>query len=348
MTAAGWLTVAWLAGAFLADAAEPRIRLGAWYFDGWSGTNRLAGHPEEPWASNAPTHLTRSLALEFADRQPIWGWRSDTPEIMRQQIDLAADHGLSFWAFCWYFDRDPHQVATDPKHTGLRLYLTATNRSRLGFCLLVANHDRYCLRTLENWQIAATYWVPLFREPGHLTLGGRPMVILFNPSSDALPEGMAAVEAAAREAGLPGVAWVGCASRLPRQFVATTWYNRNGGWMKGWQEFPIERLYQFHRESWVGTPGQPHIPCVSMGWDRRPWESHQKGSWYYTGGTPEKFAEHLRELIAWMEAHPEQCTPERYAVLFAWNEMGEGGWLVPTQGDPKASWLRAVRDALLR
>ncbi len=341
------LVAAALAAAALAQAGEPRIRLGAWYFDGWSGTNRLAGSPAEPWASNAPTHLTRPLATEFADREPVWGWRSDTPEIMRRQIDLAADHGLSFWAFCWYFHPDPPAVAADSKHTALKLYLAAPNRSRLGFCLLVANHDSYQLRTLENWKIAARHWVPLFREPGHLTLGGRPMIVIFNPS-DALPEGMAAVEAAAREAGLPGVAWVGCAPRLPPQFAASTRYNVSGGWMKGWQEHPIERLYQFHRESWLGSRERPHIPCVSMGWDRRPWETAQRGSWYYTGGTPEKFAAHLRDLVAWMDAHPEQCTPERYAVVFAWNEMGEGGWFVPTKGDPDGAWLRAIRDVLLR
>ncbi|MCX7819414.1 MAG: glycoside hydrolase family 99-like domain-containing protein [Kiritimatiellae bacterium] len=341
------LAVVVAAAGGVAGERAPRIRLGAYYFDGWSGTNRLAGQPGEPWASNAPTHLTRSLATDYSDREPVWGWRSDTAAIMQRQIDLAADHGLSFWAFCWYFHPEPSAVAADPKHTGLRLYLAAPNRARMGFCLLVANHDSYQLRTLENWRSAAAHWVPLFREPGHVTLGGRPMVIVFNPS-DALPEGLAAVEQAARAAGLPGVAWVGCAPRLPPVFAASTRYNVNGGWMKGWQEMPIERLYQLHRESWAGTPAQPHIPCVSVGWDRRPWETAAKGSWYYTGGMPDKFAAHLRELIAWMDAHPEQCTAERYAVVFAWNELGEGGWLVPTRGDPQGLWLRAIRDNLMQ
>lgn len=118
--------------------------------------------------------------------------------------------------------------------------------------------------------------------------------------------------------------------------------------MKGWQEYPIERLYQLHRESWAGSRELPRIPCVSVGWDPRPWENAQRGSWYYTGRTPEKFAAHLRELVSWMDTHPEQCTPERYAVVFAWNELGEGGWLVPTKGDPDGVWLRAIRDALPR
>ena len=54
------------------------MTVGAYYFDGWSGKNGAADKPEEAaWARNAPTHLTSSLALDFAEREPVWGWRHD-------------------------------------------------------------------------------------------------------------------------------------------------------------------------------------------------------------------------------------------------------------------------------
>lgn len=68
--------------------------IGAYYFDGWAGNNKKVN---EKWAQNAPTHLTKELALTFNSRQPIWGWRDDKLEIMEKQIDIAAKNGIDFF-----------------------------------------------------------------------------------------------------------------------------------------------------------------------------------------------------------------------------------------------------------
>jgi hypothetical protein len=83
------------------QSAKPRATVGAYYFDGWAGkSDRWKDDPA--WtALNPPTHLTKRMIEEFADREPIWGWRDDSLAIMEQQIDLAADHGIAFFAFCW-------------------------------------------------------------------------------------------------------------------------------------------------------------------------------------------------------------------------------------------------------
>lgn len=324
---------------------HPPVRLGAYYFDGWSGRHRAEGDPAQPWAKGAPTHLTKALVEQYADREPQWGWRADSPEIMRRQIDLAADHGLAFWAFCWYFHPAAADVNADPKHTGLRLYLEAPNRDRLGFCLLVANHDSYQLKTLARWQQAVAHWLPHLRHPAAVKVGGKPLLILFDPK-DALPEGLAAVDEAARAAGLPGVAFAGCGVNLPPAFAISTRYNAAGGWMKGWQEYPFTQVMENHRQTWKGTPAQRHIPCGIVGWDRRPWETAERGSYYYSGRTPALFGQHVRDLLAWMNAHPGEVTEERLALLYAWNEIGEGGYLVPTRGDPDGAYLRELQSAL--
>jgi hypothetical protein len=59
-----------------------------------------------------PTHFTKKLGTEFAGRTPVWGWREDTPGVLERQIDLAADHGLAFFAYCWYF-KDAEGKALD-------------------------------------------------------------------------------------------------------------------------------------------------------------------------------------------------------------------------------------------
>ena len=65
------------------EASEPRIKLGAYYFAGWSGKCPYDdGTPEHAWARNMPSHFTRRLATEFSGRTPVWGWRDDTMELM--------------------------------------------------------------------------------------------------------------------------------------------------------------------------------------------------------------------------------------------------------------------------
>src|SRR5438034_1397685 len=71
------------------------IQLGAYYFDGW--------------AKAVSGHLTPRLRDSFPDRKPKWGWVTSTPEIVKDQIDLAADAGLSFFSFCWYYPDYDHQ-----------------------------------------------------------------------------------------------------------------------------------------------------------------------------------------------------------------------------------------------
>ena len=69
--------------------------VGAYYFDGWSG--------------QTDNHLTKLLQTEFVNRKPVWGWKDNTVEIMQQQIDYAADHGIAFWAFDWYYPEEPNK-----------------------------------------------------------------------------------------------------------------------------------------------------------------------------------------------------------------------------------------------
>jgi hypothetical protein len=95
------------------DAQEPkaRIKLGAYYFGGWSGHCIYDnGKPENAWAIGMPTHVSKKLVTEFSGREPVWGWREDTQEIMEQQIDLAADSGIAYFSFCWYWQDDKGSI----------------------------------------------------------------------------------------------------------------------------------------------------------------------------------------------------------------------------------------------
>ena len=330
-------------------APKPRALVGAYYFDGWAGKNKDAD--TAAWAKDAPTHLTKRMLDEFADREPVWGWRDDAPDAMRRQIDLAADHGLAFFAFCWYWHDDPSDIRTDPKHTGLELFLKAPNNGRMSFCLLVANHAGFEIKGEAAWRKAADLWMPYLAHPRHVRLGGRSLLIIFSPGGGD-KAGFEYLQQAARRAGLPGVAIAACGpAATDMGYTHSTRYNVVPGWEKGLQEHKYQESVDAHKASWRGSPEQPHIPCLSAGWDRRPWEPADpaKGPccWYYPDRTPEQFAEGLRDAIAWTEKHPRQATAEKAVIIYAWNEFGEGGYMAPTKGDPQGEYLKALRSVVM-
>jgi hypothetical protein len=121
---------------------------------------------------------------------------------------------------------------------------------------------------------------------------------------------------------------------------------------------PYASLAAYAERFWdtCRSTGAQVIPTVMAGWDRRPrvehpvpWEaSRQKPGVgledYYEAPRPEELAAHLGHALDWIGAHP-QAAPARAALIYAWNENDEGGWLVPalSEGDAR---LRAIRKVI--
>lgn len=163
------------------NISPKRIRIGAYYFGGWGGINALSDIPkEQDWAKGAPTHLTRSLFYEFKDRKPEWGWRDDSLTIMEQQIDLAADHGIDFFMFCWYWSNDKESIAKEKidnssLHKCIDLYLKASNRHRLKFGILIANHQGAEIVGDENWTSAIKHLAKYLEHEQYIKIDGNPI-----------------------------------------------------------------------------------------------------------------------------------------------------------------------------
>jgi hypothetical protein len=330
----------------------PRACVGAYYFDGWAGASERWRDDPQWTRLNPPTHLTKRMIEEFAGREPIWGWRDDKLEIMERQIDLAADQGIAFFAFCWYWNKDLKKLDQDPKHTGLNLFLKARNNHRLKFCLLVANHQGFFIQGTEEWAKAADAWLPYLKHPQHLTVNREPLVIIFNPGN-ASKEGLAQIQATALKAGLPGVAIAACGSgKAEIGFTHTTHYNIVPGYAAKSEPRPYAELVEAHQRAWNGSTEQPHIPTLTVNWDKRPWEGPRGlgtvAGAYYSDRTPQQFDSALESAITWMDDHPRQTTAERIVLLYAWNELGEGGFLAPTKGDPEGTYLKVVKQVLER
>ena len=337
---------------------KPNVIVGVYYFDGWAGQHRSANDPNEAWAKNAPSNLSRRMVEEFSDREPVWGWRDDSQAIMERQIDLAADNGIKYFAFCWYWKDsngpiNPEAIEKLYMHTSMNLYLKAKNKNRIKFCLLVANHQGFEIKGTDNWKKATEYWMQYFNDPQYVKVDGKPLVVIFSPGGID-NESLAGMQEVSKAKGLKnGLSIAGCGNTADKNFNFKTHYNMNPGYVAGHEEHKYSELIASHEKNWIGTENQPYIPEITVGWDKRPWEDKSgkgqggaKEGWYFPNRTTEEFKTFLTDAIKWMDVHPTQTTKERMILLYAWNELGEGGYLVPTKGDPNASYLKVVRNVV--
>ncbi|MDR1121645.1 MAG: glycoside hydrolase family 99-like domain-containing protein [Dysgonamonadaceae bacterium] len=346
-----------LTGCIKNSKEKKPVTVGVYYFGGWAGKNAYADDPNEPWAKDAPSHLTRRLAKEFAGREPLWGWRDDTQETMERQIDLAADNGVDFFLFCWYW-RDGKRainkgaIESASLHTGMNSYMKAKNKEKIKYCLLVANHDG-SISGDKNWEDAVTYWAKYFRDPQYITVDNKPLLVLFDV--DSITDNQFAImqETARKEGFKNGLSIAGCYEKAKKRAGCAYSTNYNGaiGYEKGSEAHPYQELIDDTEQQWTGTEEQPHIPLVNTGVDYRPWEGRPPEgtggclpSWYFPDNTPDLFKNFLTDAVRWMDNNPTKTTKERIVVIYAWNELGEGGYLVPTKGDPEASKLKKIKE----
>jgi hypothetical protein len=329
-----------------AQQRKSDVMVGAYYFDGWT-----AQHDQ----------INKVLYKEYPHRQPVWGWKDDTVEIMQKQIDYCADFDIGFWAFDWYYPGG--ESNHHPCNNALGLYLKAPNRLRLKFCLMVANHGEFRIRP-KDWDACCRTWIDLFRQPNYLCLDGQPLLIFFAPwqleqdfgSADSVRKAFESLRAKAKEAHVPGVAIAAC-TELRDGFdnLAHSGYTLLTGYnycSDGPGPKPFRNLIEANSEIFDGFARRatlPYIPVITTGWDNRPFSMPSPSSpvrtVWYPDRSPKLVEEFVREGIRWLDKHPDKTTPQRLLLLYAWNENGEGGYLTPTAQD-STEYLKAVQRGI--
>lgn len=127
---------------------------------------------------------------------PAWGYTDEAdPVQMAQKIDAAADHGLDYFIFDWYWYDDGPFI-----ERGLEQgFLNAANNHRLKFCCMWANHDwtnihpvgRTMKRELlypgqvtpETFETLTDHVIETyFRHPSHFQIDGCPYFSVYDLS----------------------------------------------------------------------------------------------------------------------------------------------------------------------
>ena len=346
--------------------AAPSATVGAYYFEGWYND------ADKPNAVGA--FANEELRTLYPERQPTFGggiWRDDSVSAMETQIDLAADHGVQFFTFDWYWYGTEAATLNDGINSGLKNFLLASNRNRMKFNINVCNVTPTAISAAQ-WNAAADMLMPYLSEPDYLRVDDKPLLQIFDPTDANIPYNY--IQSKATQAGLPGVSLAGDNRGATDKFSHVELYNAIPGWGAGETAMPYKNLTYYTDgirprpgETWADpgiwniqsgglVPGQQSfIPTVMAGFDARPWGTPP--SWYFNnptymvdgqnwGRTPEAFGDHLQAAIDWIDAHPDKATAEKIIMIYAWNEYGEGGYIAPTLGDPDGLYLDAVASVV--
>jgi hypothetical protein len=337
-----------------AASSQSRARLGAYYFDGWSGplTNfHYQGMPAGP----------------YVDREPLSGWQDSNSCAVEQQLALASAFGINFFVFDWYYNAS----AVDPGenlNSAFELTRSLQNHHGMQYALLYVNSAPFVVEPTA-WSAVVSQWVTFFQDPDYLRIRDQPVLFVIDMtqmretfgSSDATAAALNALRTTAQANGLPGVFVVGgfgvgagaaAQDNFPDLSIAQLdGYDAVTLYGYPFAPTPIDGMLPFSaladagRWIWSEAAEKSPVPFITVamdGWDPRPWNEResQTGDLVWYERTPEEVATFVGQAITFAESNPQvrpEPAPAAPLVLVeAWNELGEGSYILPTVGDGQA------------
>jgi hypothetical protein len=342
-----------------AATCASQVRLGALRWDAWYAPDSVIGKATETTLGPSAYHFRLPFFAKVKADQTV---RIDgnRPEIMAQEIAYAEQAGLSFWAFDAY---DPDDIMSNALH----LYLKSPQKSRINFCMM-AEAGRWAQSKVADWH------VKLMADPAYeKVLGGRPLYFLAFLDDKAIQRvwgGLAGLKkvldrfrAQIRQAGLknPYITLLGYNAAGTARYAKAIGCDAIGSYAvnNNRRAAPFSRLAEEAQQLWQAqaATGRAVVPIITTGFDQRPrienpvpWAKNRNKDTrdmmniYYETAEPEEIESEVAACLKWMAGN-RRSVPAQTALVYAWNENDEGGWLIPTYPDDSRR-LQAVARAL--
>ncbi|MCC6443774.1 MAG: hypothetical protein IT210_10015 [Armatimonadetes bacterium] len=346
-------------GASAEDSRRPVV--GAIRWDAWRQGSEFEANLAPPqWRSRLPFY-----AHEKGDTVEV---RGDRQEVMDKEILYASGAGLSYWAFCYYHPKS--WPGADAMNYGLRLYHKSRHRAKINYCLILLSGGT---GPASEWPETAAGLVRRFKEAEYQkVMGGRPLLFSYGFAEE-MPARFGSEEAARR--AIEDLREKCRKEGVKSPYIAAqVWDARTGAALAdrlgldavsayAWVDFagpqgesPYRTLASSAERFWDAckAAGKKVIPLVTAGWDNRPrwvnsrryrelYKSPPGGPWH-AAPSPQEIARHVRAAVRWIRSNPD-AAESGAAIVYAWNESDEGGWLVPTLSEGAAR-LDALRRVL--
>ncbi len=330
--------------------------IGAIRWDGWHSNRSQVGLVVENTLGPREYHFRLPFYAKIIDDGHVQ-IDGTAQEIVDREIDYAAAAGLDYWGFVTYDPKDALSL-------GLQRYLQSKKRNKINFCL-VTEYGRWRNPAFVE-RIADMMRSPSYQK----VLGNRSLLYLGFVRADTLQEPRQ-IEAFRRV--VDGLRERVVNQGLEQPYIVLMDFSPEQG--RKWAEafgadalssyaiapgggtLPYARLAESAEKFWDQCKAQNKqvVPIIMTGWDRRPriarphpWEPWQKPGVgmdnYYEQARPEEIAAHTENAVKWIKTH-RAAAEAQTAIIYAWNEFDEGGWLAPTLKDGDAR-LRALAKVL--
>ncbi|MCX6896692.1 MAG: hypothetical protein NTZ16_14620 [Verrucomicrobia bacterium] len=324
-----------------ASAAEPAT-IGAIRWDAWFADTM---NPYEKNLSPKRWHGRLPFYAKIISDNKV-EVRGDTQAVVDQEIAYAKAGGIDYWAFLYY----PATIRDDGfKHDYMnrarRLYLSSQHKSDVNFCLIV--YPRKPDKEINEW-------IKMMQEPTYQKVaGGRPLLyFMFWETNSTVEHTFGSAQKAnaymdklrqrIMQTGqknpyfvaLSPTPEIGAAAAAGAGLDAISAYTSWGG-----TNYLGHCAAQVRNWNGMKATGKKIVPNLTAGWggprDKNGDRMQPK---------PYELSAHLRSAYAWIDANP--AVAEAKTMLFyAWNEVDEGGWLVPDKGQGTAK-LDAIRKVV--
>jgi hypothetical protein len=348
---------------------ESPYQVGAYYFGSFTlsakeiiaGTQKVYGRANDWWggvkdfygAEPGVRQDHRGWPGEWPDLKPEIGYYDQTStETLEQHITQAADAGLTFFSFYWYWS---NAKKGELLPEALTSYLHARNIDRLRFNLTLYSHPWADDLAIDpsNTDVIVQRLVTYFANPHYLRLpDGRPVFAIGDDRNIRGANGTKCSDTACNEAAL--YAFLEKLKKRSMEQLGTTPFIQDQAGLPGWDKQPdVDGVTCLSPPVAIvgGTPypditpqtfaplvgtGKPVSPCMLENFDERPRQDilipDRNAIRYLVGKTDALFRHNLAVAkdVADRSFATTKSPASHLVYVYAWNEWHEGGILEPT------------------
>lgn len=264
--------------------------------------------------------------------------RYRTGEDYNKELEYAINGGIDFFAYCWYPDTDEKRDIWHETYDYLaphyhelnyarKLYQKSPLNSKINMCAIVFSISAYAKSDIDS--LAHAMKMPYYEK-----VDGKPLLMVFGGYNKEFTELMRSL--LGQKGITPYIALIDSnglenVNKVCEGIDAITGYG-SGSSATSFAELNKLCNTQNHNRA---NYKMPVIPLMTAGWNPMPrvdspcpWFSYENAPY---AGTPDlcDFQEGFKLLNDFIDKNKEYANTN-HAIVFAWNEFEEGGYLCPT------------------
>jgi hypothetical protein len=327
------------------------------YFAGWW----------EPLPNKWHVPADHDWRADFPERVPLLG-EYNTQDTMDREIGAAAEHGVDAFIILWYYNDPDREREANARflNRGLTNFVSSPVAHRMRFMIEFCNHPPFEVKTDEEWSRCLEAWMPAFRHPSCLRVGGKipfkvhgayHFYMQNNQDIDRCREQLDALRRAVRDAGLGEMligGGVGSGGSIAPEhpyaqlFDFTCTYMDVPSLERKEEDYPYETLAEMARNGRKEhcDDAIPYVPYVPAGWNPKPWRDPRPS---FSLPNRKQWERELIQVADDLKSCEKMGLPlpdggrRKMFTIYAWNEFGEGGFVAPTKGEGSMK-LEVIRE----